>query len=298
MKRREFLQLGSAGLAAGLVPAMARSKGAGVTVRWLGGATMEIEAAGLRILTDPCLGEGAEAFVMGDPNEMFDLAAGPNVKPHARLTPFPGLAHDQYDLVLLSHAHEDHFDQAAQGWLDRQVPLLAPEHDTAALREKGFAAQALAHGAARRFDGPQGRVTVTAVPAVHSLNTQISAVLGLGNGYLIEVEAGGRQQRLYWAGDSFDAAPVSAALAGLRPVDLFIPHIGAVGGGGTLGQISMTCGQAADFAARLAPKAVMPVHHSTYALYQEGPEALRAAHAATAPAWKLRLPAEGVRIAL
>ncbi|WP_260009938.1 MBL fold metallo-hydrolase [Leisingera aquaemixtae] len=81
--------------------------------------------------------------------------------------------------MLLSHAHEDHFDQAAQGWLDRQVPLLAPQHDTAALREKGFAAQALTHGAARRFEAPDGLVTVTAVPAVHSLNPRIAAILGL-----------------------------------------------------------------------------------------------------------------------
>ncbi|UWQ44653.1 MBL fold metallo-hydrolase [Leisingera aquaemixtae] len=298
MKRREFMQLCGAGLAAGLSPAAARSGSAGVHVRWLGGAMLEIEAAGLRILTDPCLGEGAEAFVMGDPNEMFDLSKGPNVKPHARLTPFPGLAHEQYDLVLLSHAHEDHFDQAAQGWLDRKVPLLAPQHDTAALAEKGFAAQALTHGAARRFEAPDGLVTVTAVPAVHSLNPGIAAILGLGSGYLIEVEAGGQRQRIYWAGDTFDAEPVAAALAGQAPLDLFIPHLGAVGGGGALGQISMNCGQAADFAVRLAPKAVMPVHHSTYALYQEGPEALRAAHAAAAPAWQLMLPAEGGRITL
>lgn len=60
----------------------------------------------------------------------------------------------------------------------------------------------------------------------------------------------------------------------------------------------MNCAQAADFAARLAPEAVMPVHPSTYALYQEGPEALRAAHAATAPGWKLWLPSEGARAAL
>ncbi|WP_264212841.1 MBL fold metallo-hydrolase [Leisingera thetidis] len=298
MKRREFLKLGSAGLAAGLCPAVARSNETGAQVRWLGGATLEIEAAGLRILADPCLGEGAEAFVMGDPNEMFDMAKGPAIKPHARLTPFPGLAHARYDLVLLSHAHEDHFDQAAQAWLDRRTPLLAPEHDTAALADRGFAAQALSHGGVRRFDGPLGRVTVTAVPAVHSLNPQVSAVLGMGNGYLIEVKAGGQHQRIYWAGDSFDAEPVSAALAGLEAPDLFIPHIGAVGGGGSLGQISMTCAQAAEFAARLAPKAVLPVHHSTYALYREGPEGLRASHAATAPDWQLLLPAEGARIAL
>ncbi|NVK13698.1 MAG: MBL fold metallo-hydrolase [Rhodobacteraceae bacterium] len=298
MNRRDILKLGTAGMAAGLLPAAARAAGPAVQLRWLGGATLEIEAAGLRILTDPCLGEGAEAFTMGDPNEMFDLAKGPNIKTHARLTPFPGLAHHNYDVVLLSHAHEDHFDQAAQAWLDRRVPLLAPEHDSAALARKGFAAQALRHGATRRFEGPQGLVTVTAVPAVHSLNPQIAALLGMGNGYLIEVQTGGQQQSVYWAGDSFDAAPVADALAGRAAPDLFIPHTGAVGGGGALGQISMDCRQAAEFAARLRPKAVLPVHHSTYALYREGPEALRIRHAAMAPKWQLLLPEEGARITL
>ena len=176
MNRRSFLKSGVAVAAASLLPATVRSATAPLSVRWLGGAMMEIEAAGLRILTDPCLGEGEEAFVMGDPNEMFDLAKGPNIKTHARLTPFPGLKHSSPDLVLLSHLHEDHFDQKAQAWLDRSLPLLAPEHDTEHLRQQGYGAQALRHGATRVFNGPSGEVRVTALPAVHSLNPQIWAL--------------------------------------------------------------------------------------------------------------------------
>lgn len=293
MNKREFLKTGLAGLAVASLPARVKAGSLQMKIRWLGAATLEIEAAGLRILTDPCLGEGPEAFVMGDPNEMFDLTKGPNIKTHARLTPFPGLTHQSYDMVLLSHAHEDHFDQKAQQWLDRSLPLLAPEHDQKELARKGFQAQVLAHGQQRVFHGPLGKVTVTSVPAVHSLNPQISAILGMGNGYLIEAEADGAVTRVYWAGDSFHAEPVAQALQGLPAPDLLIPHIGAVGGEGSLGQISMDGAQAVEFATRVGARSVLPVHHSTYALYQEGPETMAAAHATREVGWHLHQTAEG-----
>ncbi|AHD10393.1 MBL fold metallo-hydrolase [Phaeobacter gallaeciensis] len=303
MNRRQLLKSGAALTLSSGLPAVARAAQPGVSLRWLGGAMLEIEAAGLRVLTDPCLGEGPEAFVMGDPNEMFDLARGPNVKPHARLTPFPGLRHDRYDLVLLSHAHEDHFDQAAQAWLDPQLPMLVPQHELAAVRQKGFAASALAHGETRRIEGPEGVLRITATPAVHSENPQVARLLGVGNGYLIEVETGFGAARIYWSGDSFLVPPVWQALKAVQvtgggQLDVFIPHLGAVGGEGALGQISMGGAQAAEFAQRLAPKAVLPIHHSTYALYQEGPEVLQQHHAELAPRWQLRIPLEGERIRL
>lgn len=299
MNRRTLLKTtAAAAMATGLLPATVRGAAPLISVRWLGGAMMEIDAAGLRILTDPCLGEGVAAFVMGDPNEMFDLAKGPNIKSHARLTPFPGLARQTYDLVLLSHAHEDHFDQKAQAWLDRSLPLLAPEHDTAALRDKGFAAQALRHGSTRHFNAPDGEVRVTALPAIHSQNPQVADMLGLGNGYMIEVRRSGRVQRIYWAGDTFLVDPVAQALSQQETPDLFIPHIGAVGGTGALGQLSLDGGQAMEFAAQVGAKAMLPVHHSTYALYQEGPEVLQARHVAEGPQWSLLMPGEGATVTL
>lgn len=191
MNRRDFIRT-TAGATA-LAPfinraAHARVSDNGISVRWLGGATMEINIAGIALLTDPCFGEGPEAFEMADPNQMFDPAKGPNVKMHARNTRFPGLSLSHYDAVLLSHAHEDHFDQAAQGWLSDRGPLICAEHDAQNLSAKGHATEILAHGETRLFSTEQARVTVTAVPAVHSTNTDISALLGEGNGYWITAE--------------------------------------------------------------------------------------------------------------
>jgi len=239
-------------------------------IRWLGGATLEITFDGLRILTDPCLGDGKEAFVMGDPNEMFDLAKGPTVKSHERLTPFPGLSHDVYDLVLLSHAHEDHFDQKAQSWITQVTPILCSAFDETSLVNKGLRAQKLDHGQTRVFATTSGRVTVTSIPAYHSLSTQVSGILGTGNGYWIDFEMGDFKRSLYWAGDTFSTPPVLHALSPFGSPDLFIPHIGAVGTTGPLGQISMNGAQALGFADKIKAGMVLPIHHSTYALYLEG----------------------------
>ncbi|MGC9368017.1 MAG: MBL fold metallo-hydrolase [Paracoccaceae bacterium] len=301
MNKREFLKLGGAAALSAtlpLAPARARAPAAALALRWLGGATMELDIDGLRILTDPCFGEGKEAFEMGDPNEMFDLSKGPNVKRHERLTPFPGLGHAGYDVVLLSHAHEDHFDQEAQAWLGGNGPLLCPAHDRGALQAKGFAAQALAHGATRAFVAESAKVSITAAPAVHSLNAAVSDMLGLGNGYWIEVEKAGRTTRVYWAGDTFMTDPVAAFLSARPAADLVIPHLGAVGVNGALGQLSMNGAQAVEFVARSGAARALPVHHSTYALYQEGIDAMQSAYGASALGAPLTVLREGQAITL
>ena len=273
MKRRQFIHNSLALIGSSLLSLPAKASGNVVPeVRWLGGATLEISFDGLRILTDPCLGEGEEAFVMADPNEMFDLEKGPNIKTHKRLTPFPGLNHDAYDVVLLSHAHEDHFDQKAQSWIPRDIPVLCSEFDEVDLQAKGLRAQKLGHGQTRVFPTLSGRVTVTSVPAHHSLSPQVSGILGTGNGYWIEFDIGGLKRSLYWAGDTFDTPQVLAAIAPFGHPDMFIPHIGAVGTSGSLGQISMSGKQALDFADKINTQNVLPIHHSTYALYLEGVE--------------------------
>ncbi|KPB00768.1 MBL fold metallo-hydrolase [Ahrensia marina] len=272
MNRRHLLKMGSAiALTSTLTPSMgsAKTTASDISVRWLGAAMMELNIGGFRILTDPCLGEGKKAFQMPDPNEMFDLSKGPNMKFHERLTAFPGMKLPDYDLVLLSHAHEDHFDQKAQAWLSKSLPLLCPSHDLDALTQKGFSASALAHGEKREFTVADTKVSITSIPAIHSLNQGISDILGLGNGYWIEAVVRGKTTNIYWAGDTFLADPVWNAMQSHAAPDLFIPHIGAVGINGALGQLSMNGQQALDFAARIKADKVLPVHHSTYVHYQE-----------------------------
>ena len=241
-----------------------------VKIKWLGGPAMVISFNGFNILTDPTFGEGNEAFLMADPNEAFDLAKGPNVKSHQRLTPFLGIDAQVINLVILSHAHEDHFDQVAQQQLDISVPILAPTEDFEKVSQMGFSdIQGMAWGEQVEFIAGAGEITVTAINAYHANNPKMTPLLGVGNGYWIEFKQGSWKKSIYWTGDTLPTNHVIQAVKILGNPDILIPHMGRVGTTGPLGQISMGADDVIKLAAQLSPKKVLPIHHSTYSLYLE-----------------------------
>ncbi|WP_422021166.1 MBL fold metallo-hydrolase [Roseibium sp.] len=278
MKRRDFLKTaGTASLAAPLALAGTTSASTagnisqgGLTITWLGSATMLLTCGDLTLLTDPCFGEGDKAFKMGDPNEMFDLAKGPNIKFHRRLTPFQGIDLNSVDHGLVSHMHEDHFDQKAEARLAKDTPMIAPTHDFETLTQKGFSnLLSLDWGEKKTITKGDVTVEITAIRADHSENPEIAAILGEGNGYWLTFSRGDWSYSVYWGGDTFGTQPVVAALKPFGSPDLFIPHLGGVGTTGPLGKISMDADDTVAFAAVLKPKKILPLHHSTYELYLE-----------------------------
>ena len=237
-----------------------------VDLVWIGGPSVLIHFNGVTLLTDPTLGE--DDFEMGNPNEMFDMAKGPNIIHHKRLVPLPDLDLESVDAVILSHAHEDHFDQGAIRKLDPDISMLAPPFDEEKLQGYGFSAvHSLDWGESYSISAGSGRIEIEVVPADHSRIEEINEFLGRGNGYRIHFIQDEWSRTIYWTGDSFPTEGVLAAAKTGDAPDVLMAHMGAVGFTGTLGQLSMGAEDVAAFEGSLKPKLVLPIHHSTYDLY-------------------------------
>ena len=204
-----------------------------IRVTYVGHATVLIEADGLRCLTDPFLRDRLGPLRRHGPSP--DAAAlGP------------------LDLVLVSHAHPDHFDPRSLRHL-RGDPLVVVPHGLGrAAQRTGRRVRALDVGESSTI----GDWTVTAVPARH-LRWPLHA-RALAVGYVLEGPTS-----IYFAGDTA-AYPGMAALAGradlaLLPVGKWGPHPSP----GHLDPVS-----AADVAAVIGARVAVPIHWGT--LYPRG----------------------------
>ena len=200
---------------------------------YVGHATVLIEADGLRCLTDPFLRD----------------RLGP-LRRHGP-TPDPA-AIGALDLVLISHAHPDHFDPRSLRRLQGDPLVIVPEGLGRAAQRTDRRVRALRIGESHRVRD----WTITAVPARHlrwPFEARARAI-----GYLVEGPSS-----LYFAGDT-GFYPAMADLQGradiaLLPIGRWGPHPGP-------GHLDPD--GAAAVAALLSSKVVVPIHWGT--LYPRG----------------------------
>jgi L-ascorbate metabolism protein UlaG (beta-lactamase superfamily) len=151
-----------------------------VRVTYIGHATLLLDVAGVRLLTDP----------------NFDPRLG-RVLPRVSA---PGIALEalpKLDAILLTHAHADHLSFDSLRRLPRDVPLYAPPPIANWLRSKGYAhAQALAPGASAVLGSG---TRLHAARATHQGNRYgIDRWRSAANMYLVE----SNEESLFFAGDT------------------------------------------------------------------------------------------------
>jgi L-ascorbate metabolism protein UlaG (beta-lactamase superfamily) len=199
------------------------------SIRWLGGATMELRLGSFRVLTDPVLASE------------------------------PALDLDGLDALLLSHVREAHFDAAARARVPRTLWGLAPAEHVPQLERWGFdVIEGTIAGEEHHIERGGEILRLCVLPTRQSDDVAERASLGAANGYLIEHETVRRTLRIAWTGGAvwFDALPVAITARGL--VDVLVPHLGGADHDATT---TMDAAEVARLIAAVAPTVVMPVRH-------------------------------------
>jgi L-ascorbate metabolism protein UlaG (beta-lactamase superfamily) len=220
----------------------------GLHVAWLGHATLLIRVDGFTFLTDPVFGDRAGINV-----GPLTLGVKRLVEPAIGLSELPNL-----DLVLLSHAHMDHFDIPTLRRLERRAPVVTAWETSDLIRVDRYPrVQELRWGEEVRI----GRALVRAFQVNHwGARLRTDTFRGY-NGYLIET---GRR-RVLFAGDTADT-DLFRKVRSSRAIDLAVMPIGAYN---PWIRYHCTPEQAWRMANEAGAEFLVPVHHQTFALSNE-----------------------------
>lgn len=175
------------------------------SIRLVRHATLLVSLAETTLLVDPMLGDAESSPpIQNTPqqrrNPLVDL-------PDLDLT---------HDAVLVTHRHDDHFDDAARERLDAETPLIVHPEQTAAFREEGFTD-------VRPLDGDVdvGDLTLSPTPARHGHGDLAEAMAPVTGATVTD---GART--VYLAGDTVWYDEVAATLDSLDP-DAVVVNAGA-----------------------------------------------------------------------
>lgn len=223
---------------------------AGLSVTYIGGPTVLVEHAGMRLLTDPTFDDAGCTYVRG-PSTLHKVA-GPAVALSAL---------GRIDAVLVSHhQHADNLDTTGEALAKKAARVLTTVEGAAAL---GGNAVGLAPWQSAEIEGPRGKtLRVMATPARHGPADRASVAV---TGFVLDALNG-----VYISGDTVMYEGVREVIERTHP-RIAILHLGAarVGYAGPA-PLTMTAEEAVEFA-RLAPDArIVPIHYEGWAHFTEG----------------------------
>jgi len=238
-----------------------------VRLTHIGGPTVLVELAGLRLLTDPTFDPAGRSYRFGWGTGSRKLAG-------------PALAAGDLgpiDAVLLTHDHhEDNLDAAGRALLPSAGVVVTTASGADRL---GGGARGLREWETTRIAAPDGTaLEITATPCRHGPRFS-RPIVGDVIGFALR-PAGARRVALWISGDTvlYDGV---RAVADRLVVDVALLHLGGVRFPVT-GPVryTMTAREAVALCRDLRPRVAIPVHYEGWKHFREGRAAIERAFAA------------------
>lgn len=240
----------------------------------IGGPTLLIEVAGLRILTDPTFDPAGGHYRFGW-GTASDKLAGPALTPDDV---------GDVDVALVSHDHhEDNLDTAGRAFLSRAGTVVTT---VPGARRLGGGARGLAPWDTLEVPAPGGgSVTITATPCRHGppgSRPIVGAVIGFA------IALPGRDDVLWISGDTVLYDEVRAVGDRLN-VDVAVLHVGGVRFpiSGPF-RYTMTGADAVELAEALQPRVAIPIHCEGWKHFRDGRSGVEQALEGASPATRER----------
>lgn len=228
---------------------------------YIGGPTLLIDVAGIRLLTDPTFDDAGGTYVRGS---TLHKLTGPAVSASAL---------GRIDAVLLSHhQHADNLDAAGEAVLKKASTVVTTEEGASALRGNAFG---LAPWQSAEIEAPHNRtLRITGTPARHGPPERASLAV---TGFFLDASGG-----IYISGDTVLYEGVQELIERLHP-RIAVLHLGAarVEVAGQLSEpLTMTAEEAVAFTRMSPDTRIVPVHYEGWAHFTEGREVIEQTFAA------------------
>ena len=236
-------------------------------------ATLRLEYAASTLLIDPMLG----------PKHAFTSFAGIEKNPTVNL-PLPAEeVLNGIDLILISHLHQDHFDDTAQVMIDKSLPILCQPGDREKIESYGFSGVAALDGETQWRD-----ISIQRTAGQHGTGPWAER-LNPVSGFVFRSPV---EPTVYWLGDTVLCDEVQLALDTYQP-DVIVTH----SGGAELedsGPIIMDAAQTIQVCEALPSSVVIATHMQALDHCKTSRKALRsAADEAGIGEDRLRIPGDG-----
>jgi L-ascorbate metabolism protein UlaG (beta-lactamase superfamily) len=171
-------------------------------------ATLILHYGGHKILVDPMLSK------KGEIESWAGIARNPTIDLKLPMNDIT----DNVDLVLVSHTHADHFDDAAVRILNKSVNVLNQPADSAFFKSKGYINAQTLHS-----DMQWKNISIERVNGEHG-SGKVLEMMGKTSGFILSAKG---QPTIYIMGDAIWTNQIEANIARINPDYIIVNSGGA-----------------------------------------------------------------------